>query len=154
MEQARSLFCTCDSGVARWQSQTQSHFWWMNSMIEANCTDIICYLWEASLATGLSWGYKHVAKILQFIKHVKGLLWKCKYKVIVEIRERSSHTCNPETEEMVLEQTCNTWCNSNTNIYSGNIRKTKHFKKQTLIWFIDISYNRLSFQNKWFIGIT
>ena len=38
MEQTKGLFCTCDSGVAGWQSQHQRHFWRMNSMLEANCT--------------------------------------------------------------------------------------------------------------------
>ena len=38
-EQARNLFCTCDSGVARCQSKRQCHFWRMNSMFGANCTD-------------------------------------------------------------------------------------------------------------------
>ena len=38
MEQRRSLFPTCDSGVACCQSQNQCHIWQMNSMLEANCT--------------------------------------------------------------------------------------------------------------------
>ena len=38
MEQTRSLFFTCNSGVARCQSQHQCHIWRMNSMFEANCT--------------------------------------------------------------------------------------------------------------------
>ena len=37
MEQTRSLFCMCDSGVAGCQSQHQCHFWWMNSMFKAYC---------------------------------------------------------------------------------------------------------------------
>ena len=38
MEQTRGLFCTCDLGVARCQSQHQCHFWRMSSMFEAYCT--------------------------------------------------------------------------------------------------------------------
>ena len=37
LEQTRSLFCTCNPGVARCQSQHQYHFWRMSSMFEANC---------------------------------------------------------------------------------------------------------------------
>ena len=38
MEQTRGLFCTCDSVVARCQSQHQYHFWRMSSMFQAYCT--------------------------------------------------------------------------------------------------------------------
>ena len=38
MEQARGLVCTCDSGVARYQSQHQYHLWRMSSTFEAYCT--------------------------------------------------------------------------------------------------------------------
>ena len=38
IEQTRSLFCTCNTGVARCQSQHQLHVWRMNSMFKANCT--------------------------------------------------------------------------------------------------------------------
>ena len=38
MEQTRSLFCMCNSGVARCQSPHQCHIWRMNSILEANCT--------------------------------------------------------------------------------------------------------------------
>ena len=37
MDQTRGLLCTCESGVARCQSQHKCHFWRMNSMFEANC---------------------------------------------------------------------------------------------------------------------
>ena len=37
MEQTRGLFCTCNSGPARDQSQHQYHFWRMSSMFEAYC---------------------------------------------------------------------------------------------------------------------
>ena len=37
MEQTRSLFCMCDSGVARCQSQHQCHIWQMNLMFVTNC---------------------------------------------------------------------------------------------------------------------
>ena len=37
MEQTRGLFCMCDPGVARCQSQHQYHFWRMSSMFEAYC---------------------------------------------------------------------------------------------------------------------
>ena len=38
MEQTRSLFCMCNSGVARYKSQHQCQVWRMNSMFEANYT--------------------------------------------------------------------------------------------------------------------
>ena len=38
MEQTRGLFCSCDFGVARCQSQQLCHFWRMNSMFEVYCT--------------------------------------------------------------------------------------------------------------------
>ena len=38
MKQTKVLFCTCDSDVARCQSQHQYHFWQMSSMFEAYCT--------------------------------------------------------------------------------------------------------------------
>ena len=34
MEQTRGLFWKCDSGVARYQSQHQYHFWQMSSMFQ------------------------------------------------------------------------------------------------------------------------
>ena len=37
MEQTRGLFCTCDSGVARCQSQHKCLFWQKNSMFESYC---------------------------------------------------------------------------------------------------------------------
>ena len=37
MEQTRGLFCMCDSGVARCQSQHQYHFGRMSLMFEAYC---------------------------------------------------------------------------------------------------------------------
>ena len=40
MEQTRSLFCTCDSGVAPCQSQHKSHVCQMNSMFEVYCTGL------------------------------------------------------------------------------------------------------------------
>ena len=36
--ETRGLLCTCDTGVARCQSQYECHFWRMNSMFEAFCT--------------------------------------------------------------------------------------------------------------------
>ena len=52
MEQTIGLFCTCDSGVARCQSQHQYHFWRMSAMFEAYCTgklfvNQICVIHEA-----------------------------------------------------------------------------------------------------------
>ena len=54
MEQTRGLFCTCDSGVARCQSQHQYHFWRMRLPFEAYCTGKawqlsikICVIYEA-----------------------------------------------------------------------------------------------------------
>ena len=38
MEQTIGLFCMCDSGVARCQSQHKCHFWRINSTFEAHCT--------------------------------------------------------------------------------------------------------------------
>ena len=35
MVHSRGVFCTCDSGGARCQSQHHCHFWRMNSMNEA-----------------------------------------------------------------------------------------------------------------------
>ena len=40
MEQTRSLFCTCNSSVARCQSQHQCHIWRMNSMFEVSLADV------------------------------------------------------------------------------------------------------------------
>ena len=37
VEQTRGLFCMCDSGVARCQSQHQYHFWQMSLMFEVYC---------------------------------------------------------------------------------------------------------------------
>ena len=53
MEQTRGLFCMCDSGVARCQSEHQYHFLQMNSMFEGYCTgklaavSQICVIHEA-----------------------------------------------------------------------------------------------------------
>ena len=47
MEQTRSLFCTCDSGVSRCQLQHQCHFWQMNSIFEAHCTGK--WAWQLSI---------------------------------------------------------------------------------------------------------
>ena len=38
MKQTRGLFCMCDSGVARCQSQHQCHFWHVSLMFEAYYT--------------------------------------------------------------------------------------------------------------------
>ena len=46
-EQTRGLFCTCDSGVARRQSQHPYQFWRMSSMFEAFCTDKCA--WQLSI---------------------------------------------------------------------------------------------------------
>ena len=37
VEQTRGLFCICDSGVVRCQSQQQRQIWRMNLMFEGNC---------------------------------------------------------------------------------------------------------------------
>ena len=37
MEQTRGLYCMCDSGVARCQSQHQYHSWQMSSVFVAYC---------------------------------------------------------------------------------------------------------------------
>ena len=38
MEQTKGLFCTCDLGVARCQSQHQYYYWRMSLMLEVFCT--------------------------------------------------------------------------------------------------------------------
>ena len=40
-------FWTCDSGVARCQSQHQYHFWGMSLMFEAHCTGKL--VWQLSI---------------------------------------------------------------------------------------------------------
>ena len=40
MKQTRGLFCMCDSGVVRCQSQHQSHLWRINSMFEVTLAAI------------------------------------------------------------------------------------------------------------------
>ena len=40
MEQTRSVFCTCDSGVTRCQSQHQCQFWLMSLMLQKS-TDLL-----------------------------------------------------------------------------------------------------------------
>ena len=47
MEQTRGLFCTCDSGVARCQSQHQYHFLRMSSMFKVYCTSKLA--WQLSI---------------------------------------------------------------------------------------------------------
>ena len=47
MEQTRSLFCMCDSGVARYQSQHQCHIWGKNLMFQANCMGKLA--WQLSI---------------------------------------------------------------------------------------------------------
>ena len=69
MEQTRGLFCTCDSGVARCQSQHQYHFWRISSTFEAYCT-----------ASELGSCQSNVCNSLSFIK---GLLRKFKYIIIL-----------------------------------------------------------------------
>ena len=41
LEQTRGLFCMCDFGVARCQSQRLYHFWRLGSMFEAYCTGAV-----------------------------------------------------------------------------------------------------------------
>ena len=50
MEQQRGLFCMCDSGVARCQSQHQYHFWRMSSTLEQvslAAVNQMCVIYEA-----------------------------------------------------------------------------------------------------------
>ena len=50
MEQTRSLFCMCDSGVARCQSQHQCHFWRINLLhwqVSLAAVNQICVFHEA-----------------------------------------------------------------------------------------------------------
>ena len=47
MEQTRSLFCMCNSGVTRCQSQHQCHNWVMDLMFEANCMGKLA--WQLSI---------------------------------------------------------------------------------------------------------
>ena len=77
MEQTRGLFCTCDSGVARCQSQHQCSFWQMSSVFEAFCTGK--WTWQLSIKFVEFMKLWTVSKIYRFIK---GLLRKCKYLVI------------------------------------------------------------------------
>ena len=52
IEQKRDLFCTCDSGEARCQSQPQYHLWRRSSMFEAYCVLLRSVLHgQVSLAT-------------------------------------------------------------------------------------------------------
>ena len=46
-EQTRGLFCMCDSGVARCQSQHQCNIWQMISMFETICTGK--WAWQLSV---------------------------------------------------------------------------------------------------------
>ena len=46
MKQTRGLYCTCDSGVASWQSQHRYHFWRISSMFETYCTGKLA--WQLS----------------------------------------------------------------------------------------------------------
>ena len=50
MEQTRGLFCTCDSGVARCQSQHHYHFWRMSVLhgqVRLAAVNQICVIHEA-----------------------------------------------------------------------------------------------------------
>ena len=50
MAQARGFFCPCNSGVARFQSQHQYHFWRMSSMhkqVSSTAVSQICVIHEA-----------------------------------------------------------------------------------------------------------
>ena len=52
MEQTGGLFCTCDSGVARCQSQNQCHFWRMSlhvlhGQVSLAAVNQICVIHEA-----------------------------------------------------------------------------------------------------------
>ena len=50
MEQTRGLFCTCDSGVARCNSQHKCHFWgmsWMHGQVSLAAVIQICVIHEA-----------------------------------------------------------------------------------------------------------
>ena len=60
-EQTRDLFCMCDSGVVRYQSQHQYHFWRMSSMFEAYCTRK--WDWQLSIKFVQSMRLWTVAKI-------------------------------------------------------------------------------------------
>ena len=46
MEQTRSLFCMCNSGVARYQSQQQYHFWRMPGRVAQS---VMCLATDACL---------------------------------------------------------------------------------------------------------
>ena len=66
MEQTKDLFCMCDSGVARCQSQNQHHYWQMNSLFEVYCMGKSA--WQLSIKLMSSMRQWTVAKILRFIK--------------------------------------------------------------------------------------
>ena len=63
MEQTRSLFCTCSSGVACCQSQHQGHFWRINSIFEAKCTGKLA--WQLSIKIWVVHEAMHSCKILK-----------------------------------------------------------------------------------------
>ena len=73
MEQTICIFCTCDLGVARCQSQQQCRFWRMNSMFEAYCTDR--WAWQLHIKCMFFMGLWTVAKMLR----------KCKYCVYLNL---------------------------------------------------------------------
>ena len=60
MEQTRGLFSTCDSSVARCQSQLQFHFWRMSLMFKAYCTGK--WACQLSIIFCHSWGYERLQK--------------------------------------------------------------------------------------------
>ena len=84
IEQTRSLFCTCNSGVAHCQSQHQCHIWRMNSMFEANCTGK--WAWQLSYQILCSsWGYERLQNSKDSFKtgfeNVNIYLWELKIQI-------------------------------------------------------------------------
>ena len=93
MEQTRSLFCTCDSGVAHFQSQHQYHFWRMSATVRSvlhgqvslEAVNQICVIHEAMNGCNN-------------LMIIKGLLRKCKYNTITYmcqhyVRSSGNITC-------------------------------------------------------------
>ena len=64
----KRLVCTCESGVARCQSQHQCHFRRMNSMFEVHCKGK--WAWQLSIISYLclSWGYEWLQKSKDSLK--------------------------------------------------------------------------------------
>ena len=68
----KRLFATCDSGVARCQSQHQCHFCLIYLMFEAYCTGKSA--WHLSIKF---MSFMRLWTVAKFQRFIKGFLWKC-----------------------------------------------------------------------------